>query len=106
MISTGVPLGAPTPRKLLASKPGTNSPTVGVSGSASKRIAVVTASGRSVPALMYPIDAVIVPNITCICPPASGIVWAVGRKVKRWKVGDRRVSIPQWDPQNDDYMLR
>ena len=37
---------------------------------------------------------------------ASGIVWAVGCKVKRWKVGDRRVSIPQWDPQNDDYMLR
>ena len=40
----------------LASYPGTNSPTVGTSGSASERVAVVTASARSLPALMYSID--------------------------------------------------
>ena len=36
---------------------GRNSPTVGMSGSASERVAVVTASARSLPALMYSIDA-------------------------------------------------
>ena len=35
---------------------GTNSPTVGTSGSTSERVAVVTASARSLPALMYSID--------------------------------------------------
>jgi len=33
------------------------SPTVGMSGSASERAAVVTASARSLPALIYSIDA-------------------------------------------------
>ena len=40
----------------LASKPGRNSPTVGMSGSASERAAVVTANARNLPALMYSID--------------------------------------------------
>src|SRR5262249_33088525 len=38
-ISAGVALGAPRPDQLLASYPGTNSPTVGTSGSASERVA-------------------------------------------------------------------
>ena len=42
----------------LASKPGTKSPTVGMCGSASERVAVVTASARSLPALMYSRDEV------------------------------------------------
>ncbi len=39
-----------------------------MSGNASERAAVVTANGRSVPALMYAIDAVVVGNINCTCP--------------------------------------
>src|SRR5215468_4057837 len=56
MMSAGVFLGAPTPPQALASKPGKKSPTVGMSGSASERVAVVTASARSLPALMCSID--------------------------------------------------
>ena len=44
------------PCQELASKPGKKSPTVGKSGSVSDRTAVVTAKGRSFPALMYSID--------------------------------------------------
>src|SRR5262249_37769771 len=46
-ISAGVVLGRPTPCHELASDPGTNSRTLGTSGSPSDREAVVTASGRS-----------------------------------------------------------
>jgi hypothetical protein len=48
-MSTGVLLGAPMPNYTLASKPGKNSLTVGMSGSTSERFAVVTASARSLP---------------------------------------------------------
>jgi hypothetical protein len=41
VISAGVPAGAPSPCQVRASKPGTNSPTVGTFGSASVRAAVV-----------------------------------------------------------------
>ena len=54
--STGVFLGAPRPLNWLASYPGTNSPMVGMAGSALTRTAVVTASARSVPAWMYASD--------------------------------------------------
>src|SRR5262249_167948 len=47
MISDGVFLGAWRPTHWLASKPGTKSPIVGISGRASERVAVVTAQGRS-----------------------------------------------------------
>ena len=57
MISAGVFLGAPTPVQPIASKAGMKSAIVGISGNASTRDAAVTASPRSVPALMYPIDA-------------------------------------------------
>ena len=49
MISIGVFLGATIPFHPLASYPGTNSPTVGTSGSASERTVVVTANGRTLP---------------------------------------------------------
>ena len=49
---------------------GTKSPTVGISGSASDRVAVVTASARSLPALMCSSEVVMLPNITCTCPPS------------------------------------
>src|SRR5713101_9190935 len=52
-ISDGAFVGALRPTHWLASKPGTKSPTVGISGSASERVAVVTANARSLPALMY-----------------------------------------------------
>src|SRR5580704_4371655 len=54
VISAGVPFGAPSPCQVRASNPGTYSPTVGKSGSASARDAIVTASGRSIPLLIYP----------------------------------------------------
>jgi hypothetical protein len=40
-----------------------------MSGSASERLVVVTASARSVPALIYPIEAGMDSNVTCTCPP-------------------------------------
>jgi hypothetical protein len=36
-----------------------------MSGSASERVAAVTASARSLPALIYSIDAAVVGNMTC-----------------------------------------
>ncbi len=56
-MSAGVLLGAPKPTHALASKPDNISPTVGMSGRVSERAAVVTASGRALPALIYSIDA-------------------------------------------------
>jgi hypothetical protein len=56
-ISADVPLGAPMPYHWLASYPGTNSSTAGMPGKAPDRSLVVTASARSVPALIYSIVA-------------------------------------------------
>src|SRR5262245_5974390 len=61
-ICVGVDLGTTIPYQPLASKPGRNSPTVGTSGRASWRVALVTASARSLPALMYPSDASMTPT--------------------------------------------
>src|SRR5439155_13335311 len=55
-ILAGVAFGAPTPKQKLASESGTNSLTVGMSGNASERVALVIASGRTLPALMYPLE--------------------------------------------------
>src|SRR5205085_11601888 len=71
--SAGVLLGTPRPVHSLASKPGTKLATVGMSGSASERVVVVTASARSLPALMYSIDEGIEANITCTCPPSRSV---------------------------------
>jgi hypothetical protein len=60
IIAVGVFRGAPTPYQEVASKPGTKSLSVGMSGSPSQRVALVTASGRSVPLLIYSIDAGVV----------------------------------------------
>ena len=65
MTAAGVFFGLPKPNWPLASKPGTESPTVGMSGSAPYRVAVVTASGRSLPALICSIDEDMLSNITC-----------------------------------------
>ena len=61
------------PCHVLASKPGTESPTVGTSGSASERVAVVTASARTLPALMVSIDSGKGLNITCTWPPSRSV---------------------------------
>src|SRR5262245_55590084 len=53
MISLGVFRGTPRPVKVVTSKPGTNSPTVGTSGSNGARVVAVTASARNLPALTY-----------------------------------------------------
>src|SRR5262245_43277147 len=73
MISAGVFLGAPTPYQPVASKPGTNSLTVGIWGSASERVAVVTASARSLPALIYSIDATVGGKMIWACPPSKSV---------------------------------
>src|SRR5262249_32801407 len=72
-ISPDVFLGAPMPCQVLASKPGTDSATVGTSGSARERVAVVTASARTLPALMVSIDSGRGLNITCTCPPNRSV---------------------------------
>ena len=64
MISDGVLRGAPMPYHWLTSYPGTVSLTVGISGSSPERVAVVTASARSLPARMYPIVDIVGSNIT------------------------------------------
>src|SRR6516225_463987 len=74
MISAGVPFGAAMPNHELASKPGTNSATVGMSGSASERLIVHTANGRSRSARIYAIDAVMVANPTWTCPPIRSAI--------------------------------
>src|SRR5262249_28933452 len=72
-ISAGVAFGAPTPYQLLASSPGTNAATVGMSCSRSERVAAVTASARSLPALIYPIDEIVVGKKTCTCPASRSL---------------------------------
>src|SRR5262249_43381 len=66
-MSAGVFLGAPMPVHKVASKPGTKSLTVETCGSASERVAVVTASARSLPVLTYSIDEDMLGNMTCTC---------------------------------------
>src|SRR5258705_10832695 len=61
-ISAGVFFAAPRPNQVLASKPGTKSPTVGRSGRAIERVADVTASARNFPVLTYSTDADEVPK--------------------------------------------
>src|SRR5580700_1322331 len=73
VISAGVPFGAPSPCQVRASNPGTNSPTVGKFGSASARDAVVTAKGRSMPLLMYPIVDWIGSNTTWTWPAIRSV---------------------------------
>src|SRR5215471_16320548 len=50
-----------------------DSPTVGMPGSTSERVAAVTASARSLPALIYPIDETVVGKKTCTCPPSRSL---------------------------------
>src|SRR5262245_55974988 len=68
MIPAGVIVGAPMPDQPPPTYPGTKSPTVGMSGSAGARIALVTASARSLPALMCSIEEGRLSNMTCTCP--------------------------------------
>jgi hypothetical protein len=44
---------------------------VGTSGSPSYRVAVVTANGRNLPALICSIVRDVEPNKTCTCPPSK-----------------------------------
>src|SRR5512132_64565 len=53
-----------------------------MSGSASERVAVVTASARSLPALIYSIDATVLTNVTCTCPPNKSVSAGPARKTR------------------------
>src|SRR5262245_165386 len=44
-----------------------------MSGAASARVAVVTASRRRLPALMYSIDEDMEGNMACTCPPSKSV---------------------------------
>src|SRR5262249_31700960 len=73
MPSAGVFFGAPPQYQVLASYPATASPTLGSSGSASERVAVVTARGRNWPALTYPMEEGMGSKATCTCPPSRSV---------------------------------
>src|SRR5262245_43706673 len=73
MTSAGVFFGSLTPYQVLASWPVTAAPTLGSAGSASERVAVVTASGRNWPALTYPIEEGMGSKATCTCPPSRSV---------------------------------
>src|SRR5262249_40093060 len=77
-----------------------NSPTVGMSGSASERVAVVTASARSLPALMYSITEGMEVNVTCTCPPSKSVSEGAVRSQAAPTHGFRSyVEIPNdWHP--------
>jgi SIR2-like domain len=59
--------------QLLASYPGRKSARVGMSGNTSTRDIVVTARGRSLPALMYSIASGTGAKTTCTCPPSKSV---------------------------------
>lgn len=70
-VSGGVPAGASTPNQVPMSKPfKPASSSVGTSGSAPERLPVVTASARSLPALMCGSTGVTVSKLIRICPPS------------------------------------
>src|SRR5712692_5737045 len=70
----GVAAGTTTPCQVIASKPGTPaSETVGSSGTVPERCAVVTASARSRPALIYGITEAEVANMSCACPAITSV---------------------------------
>src|SRR5262245_53485557 len=73
-ISVDVFLGVPTPYHWLASKPGRNSPIVGMPGSVSERVALATASARSLPVLMCYSDTSGEMNMTCTCPLSRSVI--------------------------------
>ena len=50
------------------------SATVGRSGSSAERVAVVTASARTLPPLMCGIDAAVVSNMSCTWPPIRSVI--------------------------------
>ena len=73
-ISCGSAAGPKMPYHEVTSKPGSPvSATVGTSGSAGERVAVVTASGRSLPALMCGSTGVMVSNDIRIWPPSRSV---------------------------------
>src|SRR5271154_4283712 len=74
MISRGVLFGAPIATEDVASKPGRKSPSVGMSGNAGERSAVVTASTRSLPVLMYSMDAGRASKAACTWPPSKSVI--------------------------------
>jgi hypothetical protein len=75
-IPMGVFIGAPTPNQAVTSNPGTKSRTGGRSGRASERVTVVTASARSLPALMDSIKPNGEVNMTWTCPAMRSVVAA------------------------------
>ena len=72
-MSRGVPAGAKRPNHATVSKPGSVSATAGRSGTSGERWAVVTASARTRPALMWPIAGGRLPMNIATCPPITSV---------------------------------
>src|SRR5262249_17040778 len=92
-ISFGVAFGAPTPNQKLPSYPGTNSLTVGTSGNGSERVALVIASGRTLPALMYPIELGMGSKKTWTCPASRSVITGPRHDTAREPRGINRFSL-------------
>ena len=74
IVAAGVAAGTTTPCQVIASKPGTPaSEIVGSSGTVAERCAPVTASARSLPALIYGIAEAEVANISWACPAITSV---------------------------------
>src|SRR6266571_2065551 len=65
MTALGVFRGALTPYQALASYPGMNSASVGISGSTGERVVVVTAKARNLPWRINPIEPGRLSKVTC-----------------------------------------
>ena len=73
--SLGVPAGASTPNQVPMSKSfRPTSASVGTSGRADERRPVLTASARSLPALMWGSTGVMVSKDRVTCPPSRSVV--------------------------------
>jgi len=73
MIPLDVFRGTPTPANVVTSKPGTDSATVGTSGSNGARVEAVTASARNLPLRTYSIAEGKVGQTACTCPPSRSV---------------------------------
>src|SRR5262249_58259699 len=82
---------APLLLRALVSSPGTNSPTVERPGNTSERLPLVTANARSLPALMYSMDAGTVPNITCTWPPSRSVSAGASPRYGTWTMLTRAI---------------
>src|SRR5258707_15312808 len=67
-----------------------------MSGSTGERVAVVTASARSLPPLTYSIDEDMVANMTCTCPPSRSTSAGACAAIRHMHEGDAGHHLEQF----------